>query len=448
MTLIKRMYIGAATVLMGSTFSLLLATVNVILMARLLEPTSFGYLSTLLALCGILLIPTDFGGETTTAKFISEGRFSMEKIISTSFCIKVLMSSVSIILYLLILMGTREHWNLSQSLFNLYLFIVPFLLITESFFRSGMGVFQGLKRVDLMALSEVFWRGLQLLFCIGLILAGFGVFGAAIGYGLASLIVFLGGIPYYPKKSIRRPEKDIVQHFLKFSSYAFVSLAMYAIILLTDILCISYFCPPEEVAYYNIAAKISIFVLVIPAAIHAILYPMISERYGLEDVESARDLYLGSMRAIFYSAGFTVIVLLLSSAWIIDLFLPMYQPALYPLYILVFAYFCGSFGYSYITLLNGWNHPHLSAKIAIVQAVLNVGANLILVPRYGYASAAFASLASFVLGLAIGTMSVKKLIGAHITLSTFVIKKSDLEETKKYITQFKEKTFSKEEKES
>ena len=207
MGLIKRMYIGAATVLMGSAFSLLLATVNVVLVARLLEPTSFGYLSTLLALCGILLIPTDFGGETTTAKLISEQRFSVGKIISTSFCIKILISSICIILYLLILMGTREHWDLSQSLFNLYLFIAPFLLITESFFRSGIGIFQGLKRADLMALSEVSWRAFQLIFCIGLILVGFGVFGAAAGYGLASLTVFLGGVFYYPKKPIGKPEK-------------------------------------------------------------------------------------------------------------------------------------------------------------------------------------------------------------------------------------------------
>lgn len=443
MDLIKRMYLGATTVLMGSTLALLLATVNVILMARLLEPTSFGYLSTLLALCGILLIPTDFGGETTTAKFISEGRFSRERLIGTSFCIKALVSLVCIVLYLSTLVGARTHWNISQSHFNLYLFIVPFLLITESFFRSGRGIFQGIKRVDLMALSEVFWRGLQLIFCIGLILMGFGVFGAAVGYGLASLMVFLGGIFYYPKKSIGRPEKNIAQHFLKFSSYAFISLAMYAIILLTDILCISYFCPPEEVAYYNIAAKVSIFVIVVPAAIQAILYPMISERYGFGDVESASELYLSSIRAIFYSAGFSVIVLLIASPWIIDLFLPMYQPALYPLYILVFAYFCGSFGYSYITLLNGWNQPRISAKIAITQAVLNVAANIILVPNYGYASAAFASLASFLLGLVIGTISVRKLIGAHVTLSTFLIKKSDLKEIKKYMAYFKEKTFSK-----
>lgn len=445
MTFIRRMYIGAITVLIGITLSLVLALINVMLIARLLGPISFGHLSTLLALCGIMLIPTDFGGESATAKFISEQHFSIKKIISTSFSLRLSISLICITLYSLTLIATRHYWGLDQELWILYLFIAPFLLLSESLLLFNKGVFQGLKRMDLLAFFEFSWRGLQLLLCVSLIMIGLGIVGASIGYGLASLIVFFIGMHYFPKKWWQKPEKSVARSFFNFSTFAFISLSMGIIILYTDTLCIAYFRTPDEVAYYSIAAKASFFVTIIPVAIGAILYPMVSEKHGCNDVESTCKLYLTSIRTIFYSAGLVAVLLLLSSTWLIDFFLPSYRLALPALFVLVFAYFFWSFGYSYTSVLNGWNTPHILAKISTVIAVFNVCTNILLVPKYGYISAAFTSLASFILGSWMGFRAVRKLTGAHVTLSTFIIRMEDLSELKEAMKYMKKKLTSNDE---
>ena len=418
---------------MGNGLALVLATVNVILMAMLLGPGDFGYLSIVLAITGLIVIPADFGLTNTTAKFLSEKKIPADMIINTALCLKILIYAVITIIYFSILFMLKDVIDLNPVQFNLYLYIFPFILLGETMYRLSLGVFQGYFRMDLLACTFFALRALQLIICSLLVISGLGVTGAASGYGLASILVFLGSLAFLKTSWNVKPVMHVAKSLLGFSSYAFLSLAMYAIILWTDILVISFFFPAEYAGYYSIASKAAILVTTIPMAIESIMYPTVSAGYSNKDFEGTKKIFIKVVKVIFYTAGISSVFVIAVSYFGITIFLPQYIPAILPLIILTISFFIGTFANAYVSVLNGWNQPKITARITIIQALFNLVTNLIFVPVFGYVAASVTSLISFSIGTYLGFRAVNSLVGVKITFSDLKIHKEEIEILKQKI---------------
>jgi len=424
----RHLFHGTVAILFGNVFSLIFAFINILLMANLLGPVRYGYIPTILAISGILIILVDFGVSTTTAKYISEKRYAQNKIISSAFFIKIVLTIICTGVYIITLSYLKRYIDMNQYEWELYYHTVPLIIAAESMYHFDLGVFQGLKRMRWISLMNISWRFLQLLFCISFILMGLGVYGALYGYGCAALLSFLLGLFLFPKKWFTKPEKHSIKTLLNFSLYAFISLSMLTVIVWTDTLCIAYFRSYEEVAYYTIAMRFAMLITTIPLAIEAILYPTVSERYGGGLIDALRSLFVVSTRYILYSAAVSGMLLGIAMPVFVIYFMPDYTLSIYPFFVLLISYLIGSFSIAYISLINGINKPAVIAKILVLQAVLNLILNILFVPVFGFIAAAFSSLISFILATWLAWNAIYRLIGVKINFETFKIDKTELKD--------------------
>jgi len=249
-----RIFKSVGIVLAGNLTSMFFGFLNILFLASFLGPERFGYIPTLIALSSLLLIPADFGMSSATTRYISEGRIPVNQIISSALTMKVMVSGALVGLYMLVVFIFLNLHPLSSLETVLFLYFVPFLAFSESMFKFLIGTFQGFKEVKLMAGYMVFWRVAQFILCVGLVILGYGVVGAAMGYGISSFLIFAVGFFSFIRKYLTFPNLTHFPMLFEFSFFSFISMSMINLMIWTDTLLIAYFRSYEEVAFYSIAA--------------------------------------------------------------------------------------------------------------------------------------------------------------------------------------------------
>jgi O-antigen/teichoic acid export membrane protein len=143
-------------------------------------------------------------------------------------------------------------------------------------------------------------------------------------------------------------------------------------------------------------------VTLIPSVFGAVLLPTIAEQFGKGDMEKVRRIYLTSARylmmlAIPLAAG----GIALSRPIINLLYGPAYAPAVILMQIVFVPFAAASIGNAAASVILGINQPSFVLKVGSLLALLNVGLNLWLIPRYGMLGAAMASSVPRILALPI-----------------------------------------------
>ena len=110
---------------------MVLATINVGLMATLLGPRDFGYFSIIIAIASVILIPADFGLTTATVKFLSEKKFPVNHIINTAIGLKFLIFFIIFLIYFSLLLTLKDIFHINSFMLRLYYitFLLSFLPI-------------------------------------------------------------------------------------------------------------------------------------------------------------------------------------------------------------------------------------------------------------------------------------------------------------------------------
>jgi O-antigen/teichoic acid export membrane protein len=100
---------------------------------------------------------------------------------------------------------------------------------------------------------------------------------------------------------------------------------------------------------------------------------------------------------------------LLANRIILLIFGNGYTPSVVALQILVWVFVFGCTGSAFYQLLPATNNQRKGMKVAAICMASNIALNLLLIPRYSYAGAGIAAVATQGIGLAIGFWYCKKL---------------------------------------
>jgi O-antigen/teichoic acid export membrane protein len=165
----------------------------------------------------------------------------------------------------------------------------------------------------------------------------------------------------------------------------------------------------EEVAgWYGVSYHLFFALATIPGAFLSAMFPVLSRLFK-ESGELLKKAFQKSFK-VLVGAGIPASVgsFLLAEKIILFLFGPQYEHSIAALrilsFLIVFSYLNGLAGYFLIST----NRQALTAKIMATTAGINVFLNIILIPRYSYIGAAYATVVSEILFLILFFLSARR----------------------------------------
>lgn len=206
--------------------------------------------------------------------------------------------------------------------------------------------------------------------------------------------------------------RSILRGALPFGALAVLGIVYFRV----DVLMLQYMRGSAEVGLYSAAYRVLEGVLLLPWGFSVVLFPILSEALaGNDRVLAGRTVGLG-MKVLTYVSLPVATVATLGAEELMGLLFPIleYQGSILGLQILIWAAVAVFLSATTSTLINSGPSPQVNTWIAAGMVVLNVGLNLLLIPPWGLAGAAAATVATEFGGLVTNSVYVhRRLLPLH-----------------------------------
>lgn len=276
--------------------------------------------------------------------------------------------------------------------------------------RLGISALRGLENTRYRTYTrDLLYPGLRLAVLAALLATGAGVLAAGYAYLVAAAVTFVGVhlllnrlLPLVGEARFHTRE------MLTFSMPLVVSTLLSRLLTRTDTVMLGYFRPSAEVGLYSAAFPLAGALSMILASFGYIYFPMASRLDAAGEHGEIDSVYKLTTKWIFILTFPAFLTLVVFPGDVLSIvFGAEYAPAAMSLAILSLGFFTrATFGRSKETVSALGYTTYLLGTNAFAF-VLNVGLNLVLIPRYGPNGAAVASAVSF-LGLNLAVFSLLK----------------------------------------
>ena len=190
-----------------------------------------------------------------------------------------------------------------------------------------------------------------------------------------------------------------------------------------DILMLGILAKPEDVGVYSIVFKLGVLPILIPAAVATIMAPKISELHWSGKHEDLKCLTRLSCRLMFWSSLPVVVILLLAPRFWLGLFGDEFSSGMLALVFVTFCPFITSASGFVGTFLNMTGKQTVYRNVIVTAVALNILLNYLLIPWFGVAGAAAASLATTLFWNIAGVVYVKRVFGINLLYIPLMPKK-------------------------
>lgn len=269
------------------------------------------------------------------------------------------------------------------------------------------GYLNGMRKFGRQAMSITGVSLGKILATFLLVLVGFGVYGAIVGYSVGAVIGFL--LAWRLLGPVKKNESGFGWRKLVGFSIPVTAFAVaFYLIMGTDLFVVKALVGSEvEVGYYTAATTISRIPYLLCGGLALSLFPSISRSTSSNNIELTNSYIRQSMR---YMLMLVVPWVFLISATSTDLLTLVYSSryleASGSLSILVFGLGLLSILYILSQIIIGSGKPWVVLKIALPLVVVNFGLNVFLIPKYGLVGAASATTITGFLGMCAASLYV------------------------------------------
>jgi O-antigen/teichoic acid export membrane protein len=283
-----------------------------IIMGRLLGPSEYGVLTTLISLLYVA------GAITGTFQTSVTRNISAYNAQNNKYKIKIFFNKVTIrffalaclifILIALLLKPITSFLNMESSSPFIILGVV---IILGSLISVVIGIIQGMGRFKILGLNSILGTGLKLLLGILFIYLGFKSFGAVLGIMLSMVISYLI-ITLSINDILRLKIPDNINSsidlkaFYKSTIMILISTILFTLISYIDIVLVKHFFSSENTGFFSAASQIGRIILFFPGAIGIVIFPRLSEKF--EKNESLRGTFLKSFLVLLITSIFFLIL--------------------------------------------------------------------------------------------------------------------------------------------
>ncbi|MFB1065421.1 flippase [Natrinema sp. H-ect4] len=378
--------------------------VLMLLLAReLLTPDEYGLLFFVIAVIGVAGMFTDLGIARSAARYISESKETdsgkIPYLLRTSLGFRlVLIGIVSTTLVvgheqLAALLETPEAATL--------LLVGGVYLVFQSLNSYTQTVFQGFNQVELSAVVNVVNNVTRVGFVVAFTVLGLGVVGAMMGYLVGAMLAAGVGIGllyrrFYVTYDDDGGEKTLRNRMLRYSIPLTASTSASILDNRIDTVLVGFFLNPVAVSYYVLSKQISEFVLVPAGSLGFSVSPTYGEQKANDALEEAARIYESTLQYVLLLYIPAAVGLILVADPAIRLVFGADYAGAVPVLQLMAIYVI----FQAITNVttNGLDYLGRASDRAIAKGVTsaaNAVLNVLLIPRFGVAGAAFATVITY-----------------------------------------------------
>lgn len=373
--------ISAAARVIGIALSLIILG----LLARYLGQASFGNYTTVLAFLYIFNVFADLGLYSITVREISREGAEEEKIVSNAFTLRLmagfLMFGLAALIVFLFPYPPEIKWGIALTSLGFWALSNAQVLI---------GVFQKYLKMDRVATSELAGRLVHLILVFFFIWqkAGFlSILTAYVGGAVINFIlIFLLSQKYIPVKI--RFDFSFWKKLLKESYPLAVAAVLVMIYFKLDTVMLSLMKESQAVGIYGLAYKILESLIFFPAMFVGLIMPLLS-KYALENREKFKQVIQKAFDfLIILTIPLVIGTLFLSRKIIILLGGQDFVQSAGVLNVLIVATGIIFLATLFFNIIIAVGRQKLLTWIYLFGAIVNIGANLIFIPKYSYYGAA------------------------------------------------------------
>jgi len=253
-----------------------------LLMGRMLGPSDYGILASLISLSYLLSIPVGtlslviikfvsaFKGQKDFASISGLLRVGTKKILPFSFLV--------LIIFLLLSSLVVSFLHLPS--------ILPYVLVLFAFFIGifstiNRSVLQGLFRFGFLTLSTVVEAGLKLVSALFLVILGFKVNGALGGILMGGIVGWL--FTLFPLRFLWRQKQKRelkTKEMFNFAFPVFFSTLAFTSLYTTDIILVRHFLPGTTSGLYAALSTLGKIIFFASGPVISVMFPLVSERHA------------------------------------------------------------------------------------------------------------------------------------------------------------------------
>ena len=385
-------YVGAVQVI-RMALSLLIG----IQVIRHLGPEAYGWLSIAMALALVISMPTSVAPNVLVVRELAN-RAAGERsnVIATALALRLTGAVLHVVLALAAIVLLAHDADIGNAV----------VLIAAGSFASAFAVTGAALELDGrfdtlsgISLASVLF-GVALRLALVLADAGFIWFAAAMlleaaGMAALNLAAYAGARQQLDPRRLDRPLAGLL---LAESWPLALSALMVALYSRTDVLCITYFLDAHAAGVYSVAIRLTECWFFIPASVSSVIYPTLIKRRR-DGPAGFYDLLTMSCGAGFWTAVVMALGITIATPFVLPALLgSAYDGSILPLQITAWSLVFLPLSYATASWLVIESMPRVNLYATFVTALVNVAANVLLVPTVGLAGAAIALVISHAIG--------------------------------------------------
>jgi O-antigen/teichoic acid export membrane protein len=347
--------------------------------ARFLSTPHFGELSVAFSYTAVLAVVVDFGLSTKLARDVAQEPATAGQALAASLVVRTAIWCLAMPLAWVGTIILGYHAELQASI----------LILAAGMLFGGVAAslgayFQGREEFLFPSLGSIVQRGSATILGVGALSVGLDVIGVALACAAAfalQVLVMVPGMQRHPVSSTKVERATVVNMFRGATTLAFFWI-FGSIYYNVDMLILDRLVPPENVAWYAAAYRLFNAALIAAGlAAGTVLYPLLS-RLSVDSRDELRRTLQRSFALLLASGVFVALVLVAAADQVVALLFPAdkYAEAASALRLLapgLAAMYAN--GVFFFTLL-GLRFERRLLLMAVVLAVLNPLANLVLIP--------------------------------------------------------------------
>jgi O-antigen/teichoic acid export membrane protein len=400
----KRVARNTSLLTIGRTISYAESAIYAILVARYLGAQGLGIINLGLSLAAVFGVLAQFGLTTIATREVAKDRGQAGKYVANLIPMQVLLAlaTIGLIVALVNVIGYSQ-----ETIYVVY--ILSFGIIVNALSSLFLAIFQAFERLEFQAAVLVVTSVVPLFGAVILIQLHLNVVAFALLVLLTAGSGSVVGLAYVYAICIRRffvPRLEADFTFWKGAlteAWPMAAMGMSIIIYFRiDVVMISVIQGITAVGFYSVAYTLAEASTVVSSMFVASIFPILSRLHQASKT-SFRDTCAQSTRYLLYLAlPMAFFVTLWAKPIVSLLFGARFDPSVAALQILIWAaaimYVSMILGSAFVSA----NLQRLSMKITFTMVAVNIGLNLLLIPKYSYYGASFATVATEAFGLALG----------------------------------------------
>ncbi|PHQ46054.1 hypothetical protein DJ68_09440 [Halorubrum sp. C3] len=267
------------------------------------------------------------------------------------------------------------------------------------------------KRAPLRIAQYITW----ILVGLGLVRAGLGIEGLAIGWLAGYSVIILFGSIIIQTRPVR-PDLGRVRSLTRFGLLTSVGTMGSLSFKWADVLLLGFFINSSAVAYYEVAWRVSTLALLLPTAMRVAYIPEISKLYAEQDPAQIQTLLSNSVfLTLLIPIPLTVGAGLLGGDVLAVFFGERYRTGGLILVILAARQAPAALAKVFGPSIEAINRPGTASKVVAVCVFLNIGLNVLFIPIWGAIGAAVATTLSTTLQISVFYYLLHRIVGLQLS---------------------------------